>query len=108
MHVWCLFRVEQGIRCHRTRVREDCELPCGCLKLNPYYLEQQSVLLTTESFIALNQKYFSHGVLLSFLSAEGCQRCWENSQGLANLLSPNIIASHSVSLCLQVHLLAGI
>ena len=45
LHV-CL---RKGVRYAGTGVIDSCELPCGCWELNPGPLEEQSLLLTTES-----------------------------------------------------------
>lgn len=37
-----------GIRSPETEVADSCELPCGCLELNPAPLKEHLVLLTIE------------------------------------------------------------
>ena len=46
----CLASMETRRECWitRTRVRDSCELPCGCWELNLEPLEEQPVLLVTE------------------------------------------------------------
>jgi hypothetical protein len=39
----------EGSRSPGTGVTDSCELSCGCWELNPDSLEEQLVLLTTES-----------------------------------------------------------
>ena len=49
IHAWCLQRPEECGTSLRTGVMVDCELPSGYRMLNPGTVEEQPVLLTTES-----------------------------------------------------------
>jgi hypothetical protein len=49
MNTWCLLRPEENVGASETEVIDDCELPCGCWELNLGLLEEQPVLLSTES-----------------------------------------------------------
>jgi hypothetical protein len=46
-----------------TGIRDNHELPCGCLELNPGLLERQPVLLTTEKSLQLPSLCFEMGLL---------------------------------------------
>lgn len=45
---WCLWRPEEGIRCPRSGVTDDCKLACVSWELSLDPTEEQQVLLTTE------------------------------------------------------------
>lgn len=42
-------RPEKGIKSLGTRVADGCKLSCGCWEIDPSPLEEQEVLLTTET-----------------------------------------------------------
>lgn len=48
MFTQCLQRPERGIGFPETNITGNCELPFGCLDLNPGLLQEQSVPLTSE------------------------------------------------------------
>lgn len=41
MHAWCLQRSEESFGFPKTRVMDDCELPCGCWESNSDTLQKQ-------------------------------------------------------------------
>lgn len=51
VHVWWLWRPDEGIRSAETRVTDDCEPPHGFWELNPRPLKKQPMLLTTELYL---------------------------------------------------------
>ena len=48
VYVWCLWRLEKGVRYLRTGIRDSCELPRGRQETNSGPLEEQQVLLAAE------------------------------------------------------------
>lgn len=47
----CVPGADEHIRSPGTRVKDGCELPCGCWVLNLNPLDEQPVLLNTESLL---------------------------------------------------------
>lgn len=46
MYVWFLWSAEESIGYPGTIVVDGCELPCGCLELNPHPLGEEQVLIS--------------------------------------------------------------
>ena len=55
---WCHVCLRAGVKSPGTRVTDSCELPCGYWEPNLRPLEEQPVLLTTESALQLCKATF--------------------------------------------------
>lgn len=80
MHVWCLWRPQEGVKSHRTRIIDSCETLCGHWtqvsgRADPAlnYWEYLTTYLTP---IALNSR--------NWPTVVGCLAFWEASAGWAD------------------------
>lgn len=69
VHVWCPQKPEgRNIRSPGARVPGIHELPCGCLKSNLGYLQEQEMFLTTRSFLHSPIVYFYISTLIKMFT----------------------------------------
>lgn len=66
MSAWCIWRPEQCIRSHITRVTDHHELPCGYWAVNPGPQKEQPVLSQHPQTILLTHSYTI--LILTFLN----------------------------------------